>query len=190
VEHLFYTAGHSNLDLDHLIRMLAAHGATWVVDVRRFPRSRRNPHFNAEALAAALPDRGIAYSRAPGLGGFRKSPGESPNLAIEDPSFRAFADYMQTPDFDTALRAVGYLAARERPVLLCAEAVPWRCHRSLIADALTARGARVEHLLGPDRKQLHALPPWATVMGGHVTYPGPGAPRGQEDPAPHPGILK
>ena len=166
-----WTVGHSTRTAADLIRLLADHGVGWVADVRTAPGSRRNPQFNREPLAATLAAAGIGYVHLPGLGGFRRSRAESPNTGWKNASFRGFADYLDTPAFAAALEELEGLARRERTALLCAEAVPWRCHRSLIADALTVRGWRVVHILGEGHCQEHHLTPFARVDGLHLTYP-------------------
>ncbi len=168
---LVLTIGHSTHPIDVFIGLLQAHGAASLVDVRTVPRSRHNPQFNTEALAQSLADAGLGYVHAPGLGGLRRARPDSPNAGWRNASFRGYADYMQTADFARSLDALIALAQTRRIVLMCAEAVPWRCHRSLIADALVLRGFRVEHILSATRRQLHALTPFARVSGGTLTYP-------------------
>ncbi len=168
---VIFTIGHSTCSLEEFIGLLRAHGVTLLADVRTVPRSRRNPQFNRETLPGALAAAGIGYRHLPGLGGLRRPRPDSRNLAWESESFRGFADYMGTPEFEGALDELLELARRERVAIMCAEAVPWRCHRSLIADALVARGVRVEHILGPARRQPHALTRFARVEGGRVVYP-------------------
>jgi hypothetical protein len=165
------TIGHSTRSLEALIGLLQAHQAGCVVDVRTIPRSRHNPQFNKETLPAALRAAGIKYRHFPKLGGLRHARADSPNMAWRNPSFRGFADYMQTPEFATAVEKLAKLAEKERLALMCAEAVPWRCHRSLIADALYVRGFRVEHILSGIRSQLHDPTPWAQIRGRRITYP-------------------
>ncbi len=166
-----YTIGHSTRPLDAFIQLLRAHGVTQVADVRTVPRSRHNPQFDQETLPAALRAAGIDYVHLPGLGGLRHPRAHSPNQAWRNASFRGFADYMQTPEFDAALLQLLELAAQAQDVLMCAEAVPWRCHRSLIADALVVRGIGVEHIIGMTHRYPHALTPWAHVDGRRITYP-------------------
>lgn len=144
---------------------------TQVVDVRAFPRSRRNPQFNLETLPGSLATAGIGYVHLPGLGGRRQETHDSPNAGWRHASFRAYADYMRTPEFQANLEMVVKIAENQRVALLCAEAVPWRCHRRLIADALLVQGRRVEHILGAARTQAHVLVPWAKVEGTELTYP-------------------
>ena len=166
------TVGHSTRPLEELIAILAAFGATVLVDVRTVPRSRHNPQFNRDALPEPLAAHGIRYVHEPGLGGLRKPRADSINGAWRNASFRGYADYMQTQPFEEHLGRILDLAAAERPVIMCAESVPWRCHRSLIADALTARGASVVHLMGVGQEKPHTLTPFAKVAKGRVTYPG------------------
>lgn len=165
------TIGHSNRTLEELIRLLQAHQATQVVDVRTVPRSRHNPQFNRDTLPADLQAAGIDYLHMAGLGGLRHPRPDSPNTGWQNTSFRGFADYMQTPEFAESLERLMALAEQHRVTLMCAEAVPWRCHRSLIADALTVRGYRVEHILNAKRAQPHHLTPFAHVEGTRITYP-------------------
>ena len=171
-----YTVGHSTRPLDEFLALLAAHGVQRLVDVRRFPGSRRHPQFGLDALASALADRGIGYVHAEALGGRRESAAsDSPNRGWRNASFRAYADHMATPVFRAALDEVLDAAGRERTVVMCAEAVPWRCHRQLIADAAVARGWRVLHILAPGRADAHALHAEARVRpDGTVVYPGKG----------------
>lgn len=169
---LVLTVGHSTRPIDLFTALLKSNGVTHLVDVRTIPRSRHNPQFNTDALAGSLSDAGIAYTHAPGLGGLRRTSPDSPNAAWRNPSFRGYADYMQTVEFATNLDRVIDLAKSERRVaLMCAEAVPWRCHRSLIADALVARGIAVEEIVSEARRQEHKLTPFARVDGVAVTYP-------------------
>ena len=165
------TVGHSTRTLEGFIDLLLAHGVTCLVDVRTVPRSRRNPQFNRDTLPEVLSSRGIRYVHIPGLGGLRRPRPDSPNAGWQNASFRGFADHMQTPEFATSLEALLELAAQERVAVMCAEAVPWRCHRSLIADALVVRGVQVEHILSETRLQAHVLTPWAQVAGVHIVYP-------------------
>jgi uncharacterized protein (DUF488 family) len=170
-ESLVLTIGHSTHPIEEFIRLLKAHEVTCVVDVRTIPRSRHNPQFNADSLPLSLKPAGIAYFHLPGLGGLRHSTRESPNMGWRNASFRGFADYMQASEFDNALRELLPLAKKRRLALMCAEAVPWRCHRSLIADALLVRGFRVEHIMSLSSRQVHALTPFARVQGRRITYP-------------------
>lgn len=166
------TIGHSTHPLEPLIQLLQAHGVTLVADVRTVPRSRHNPQFNRETLPAQLKLAGIGYVHLPGLGGLRHPRADSPNLGWRNASFRGYADYMQTPEFAAHLDALIKLAQKERLALMCAEAAPWRCHRSLIADAISLRGIKVEHILGLKGRQPHRLTGFARVGGLAITYPG------------------
>jgi uncharacterized protein (DUF488 family) len=165
-----YSIGHSTRPLDEFLGLLRAHGVTHVVDTRTVPRSRRNPQYNREALPEALRPAGIGYAHVPGLGGLRRPRRDSVNTAWRNAGFRGYADYMQTPEFAESLQALIALAARAQVAVMCAEAVPWRCHRSLIADALTVRQVPVEHILDGGRHH-HRLTPWARVDGVRLTYP-------------------
>lgn len=165
------TIGHSNHPLNVFIDMLKAHEVQHVLDVRTVPRSRHNPQFNAESLPASLQDAGIRYSHFPGLGGLRHTRADSLNGAWQNASFRGYADYMQTAEFADNVEKVLQLAGRERCALMCAEAVPWRCHRSLIGDALLVRGAQVLDIMNMKAGKPHKLTPWARVDGTNITYP-------------------
>src|SRR5512140_1686377 len=166
------TIGHSTRTLEEFIGLLRAHGATRVVDVRTVPRSRHNPQFNDASLSGSLKKAGLGYVHLPGLGGLRHAKRDSPNPGWRNASFRGYADYMQTPEFERSLDELVLLANQERIVLMCAEAVPWRCHRSLIADALLIRGIRTEDIMSPTRRQVHTRTPFAKVQGTKITYPG------------------
>ncbi len=168
-----WTVGHSNRPLEEFLRLLQAHGETLVMDVRKMPGSRRNPQFGRDTLPQALRRAGISYIHMPGLGGLRRRRPDSPNTGWENASFQGYADYMLTPEFEQSLQELLERTDGERAVLMCAEAVPWRCHRSLIADALAVRGVAVEHILGPSRTQRHELRPWARVQGTRLIYPPP-----------------
>lgn len=155
------------------MRLLKAHGVTTLVDVRTIPRSRYNPQFNSEVLARALRAEGIGYHHAKNLGGLRRPARDSVNTAWRNASFRGYADYMGSAEFAQALAEMIGLAERdERLALMCAEGAPFRCHRSLIADALLARGHAVAEIASPTRIVLHKLTPFARVAHGQVTYPG------------------
>ncbi|MBI4336500.1 MAG: DUF488 domain-containing protein [Chloroflexi bacterium] len=173
---LVRTIGHSTRSLEAFIGLLQAHGVTLLADVRTVPRSRRNPQFNRETLPEALAAAGIRYQHVPTLGGLRRPRPDSPNTGWQNDSFRGFADYMGTPEFEAGLEALIDLVQQDSVAVMCAEAVPWRCHRSLIADALTVRGIQVEHILSATRCQPHALTPWARAEGMRLTYPSQGAP--------------
>jgi uncharacterized protein (DUF488 family) len=164
------TVGHSTRPLGEFIALLKAHSVARLIDVRTVPRSRHNPQFNRDTLAAALAATGIGYEHVAGLGGFRRTHPGSPNTGWRNMSFRGYADYMQTPEFADRLADLIAGARRERLVLMCAEAVPWRCHRSLIADALLVHGLRVEEIVSGTRRQVHALTPFAKVSDLLITY--------------------
>jgi uncharacterized protein (DUF488 family) len=165
------TVGHSTRPLVEFMALLAVHSVTRLIDVRTVPRSRHNPQFNRDSFPAALEADGIRYEHVAGLGGFRRTHPGSVNQGWRNVSFRGFADYMQTPEFAENLDGLIERALRERIVLMCAEAVPWRCHRSLIADALVVRGIRVEEIINGTRRQVHTLTPFARVDGTVITYP-------------------
>ncbi len=175
------TIGHSTRSIEEFIRLLKAHSIERLVDVRTVPRSRHNPQFNRDQLSPALHRSRIHYRYMPGLGGFRHARRDSTNTGWHNASFRGFADYMQTPEFRKSLDDLIELAKHERIAVMCAEAVPWRCHRSLIGDALLAQGVEVREISTASRTRLHALTPWAEVNGTRVSYPGDGsATRAQE----------
>jgi uncharacterized protein (DUF488 family) len=166
-----FTVGHSARGLKELIKILKSFGIGRVVDVRTIPRSKHNPQFNKEMLPLELEKEGIKYLHMPGLGGFRKEREDSKNNGWRDSSFRGFADYMQTIEFEENLLQLYAVAQSEIAALMCAEAVPWRCHRSLIADALSLRGIKVMHILGLGKVYEHRVTPWAKVEGVKITYP-------------------
>ena len=165
------TVGHSTHPLAEFIALLATHSVERLIDVRTVPRSRHNPQFNRDTFPAALEIAGIHYEHVAGLGGFRRAGPESPNLGWRNASFRGYADYMQTAEFAQNLASLMEQAKQERVVLMCAEAVPWRCHRSLIADALMVHGLRVEEIISGTKLQVHRLTPFAKVSGTTITYP-------------------
>lgn len=166
-----FTIGHSTRSSEALIALLKAQGVERLVDIRTIPRSRHNPQFNVDTLPAALGEAGIAYEHRKGLGGLRHPRKDSPNGGWRNDGFRGFADYMQTDEFAAELASL-IAEARQVPLaIMCAEAVPWRCHRSLVADALSVRGIAVEHILSAERSQPHHLTPFARVEGEGITYP-------------------
>jgi uncharacterized protein (DUF488 family) len=169
---LIFSIGHSNRSLADFLAILKAHRIDRVLDVRRYPVSRKWPHFDGGPLAASLADAGIAYTGIPELGGRRKPRADSPHTAWREASFRGYADFMDTPGFEAGLARVLELAGspEARPGLMCAEAVPWRCHRSLIADALVARGVEVVDVTSATASRPHALPEFARVEGRRVVY--------------------
>jgi uncharacterized protein (DUF488 family) len=168
------TIGHSTRQIDEFIDLLKDHGVERLVDVRTIPRSRYNPQFNSDELPNSLRSAHIGYAHMPELGGLRQARKDSRNTGWRNLSFRGFADYMQTPEFDQGLRQLMEMGAREPVAIMCAEAVPWRCHRSLIADALTARGFSVEDIVGAGRAQPHKMTLFAHLDGANVSYPGEG----------------
>jgi uncharacterized protein YeaO (DUF488 family) len=163
--------GHSTRKRSDFIELLRAHGVVQLIDVRTIPRSRHNPQFNRAVLSRTLRRTGIGYRHIAGLGGLRHAQRNSINAGWRNMSFRGYADYMQASDFKMALRKLTGLATRKRVALMCAEAVPWRCHRSLIADALLIRGFPVEEIQSTTRTRPHLLTPWAHVEGTRITYP-------------------
>ena len=164
--------GHSTRSIDDFLALLAAHAIERLVDVRTIPQSRRHPHFGQASLARSLATAGVGYTHLRALGGLRKPRPDSINTAWRHPSFRGYADYMQTPAFAEALDELVTIGARERAAIMCAEAVPWRCHRQLVADALVARGIEAREIESATRTRAHALTSWAHVQDGRVTYPG------------------
>jgi len=167
-----YTIGHSMRTMEELVSLLGSFNISILADIRTIPRSRHNPQFNADALSSALRGRGLRYVHLPRLGGLRHTRKDSPNTGWRNASFRGFADYMLTAEFEAGLAELRSWTAEGPVALMCAEAVPWRCHRSLIADSLTARGARVEHITGEGHSSLHHVTSFARLAGGRVTYPG------------------
>ncbi len=168
-----FAVGHSTRPLSELVELLRSNGVVALADVRSIPRSRHNPQYDQRALAAGLERAGIAYAHLPRLGGLRRARRDSPNLAWRNASFRGYADHMLTPEFAEGLVQLRQLAQDGPVAVMCAEAVPWRCHRSLLADALLAHGVVVRHIVGPGRSTPHRLTPFARVEGRRVTYPGP-----------------
>ena len=168
---LVMTIGHSTRTLEEFIGLLQAHAVSLVVDVRTLPRSRHNPQFNKDSLPEELKKAGLGYVHLPGLGGLRHAKLNSLNVGWRNASFRGYADYMQTPEFETSLEELIQLAKQKQIAIMCAEAVPWRCHRSLIADALLVRRIRTEDIMSATRRQVHTLTPFAKVRGTTITYP-------------------
>lgn len=165
------TIGHSNRSIGDFLEMLTAHGVKRLIDVRTIPRSRHNPQFNRESLPESLKGVGIAYEHRIELGGLRHTTKSSVNTGWRNASFRGYADYMQTPEFWAAVEALIQSAKREQVAIMCAEAVPWRCHRSLIADALLVRGAVCEDIFSASNVRPHTLTKFARVQNGRITYP-------------------
>jgi uncharacterized protein (DUF488 family) len=165
------TIGHSTRTLDEFVDLLKAYHVTLVVDVRSVPRSRHNPQFNKETLPNSLKLAGVKYVHMPDIGGLRRPKPDSVNTAWRNKSFRGYADYMQTKEFTENLLNLMALARENRVAVMCAEALPWRCHRSLIADALVVRHVKVEHILTMDNIVRHRLSEWAHVDGTKIIYP-------------------
>jgi uncharacterized protein (DUF488 family) len=176
-----FTIGHSIRPIEELLALLAEHGVEVLMDVRRFPGSRRHPQFSRDALAGALGAAGIKYMHEPRLGGRRTARPGSPHTAWRVEAFRAYADHMETPEFQEALEGLIRLSRNTTVAILCAEAVPWRCHRRLISDALVARGIEVRHILGPGWADRHEIDPNARVLEGgrRLVYSGPEAAQGE-----------
>jgi uncharacterized protein (DUF488 family) len=163
--------GHSTRSAEELIELLAAHGVKTLVDVRTIPRSRHNPQFNEDRLPETLAEAGIGYAHLSKLGGLRKALPDSPNDAWRNASFRGYADYMQTPEFEEGLEELREIARKGPAAIMCAEAYRWRCHRTLIADALFARGVVVDHIESADKVEPHEPTSFARIRGTRVTYP-------------------
>jgi uncharacterized protein (DUF488 family) len=166
-----YAIGHSTRSLEDFVEILQAHGVTLLADIRTVPKSRHNPQFSLESLEQELPRHGIQYRHLKELGGLRKPREDSINTGWENASFRGYADYMQTPEFETALGNLIELAGEQRVAIMCAEGNPFRCHRSLVADALTVRGVTVLHISSRKSAKEHRLTPFAHVEGTRITYP-------------------
>jgi uncharacterized protein (DUF488 family) len=167
------TIGHSTRSWKAFLELLRMYDIGRVIDVRSIPRSRHNPQFNRETLSTKLRSSRISYVHLRKLGGLRHARRDSPNMGWRNASFRGFADYMQTPDFEMGLERLIKLAKQKKSVLMCAEAVPWRCHRSLIADALVVRGIRVADIISGKHSHVHVLTPFGRVRGKRITYPLP-----------------
>ena len=166
-----FTIGHSNRTWSDFLKLLRAHRIQRVIDVRSIPRSRHNPQFARDTLPKKLRAARIAYVHLRKLGGRRRATADSPNAGWRNASFRGYADYMQTAQFREHLEVLINLAEQERVAVMCAEAVPWRCHRSLIADALTVRGIEVREITSATGTRIHSLTPFARVSGSQITYP-------------------
>jgi uncharacterized protein (DUF488 family) len=165
-----WTIGHSTRPLDQFLSLLATHGIEAIADVRSLPGSRKYPQYGKDALAATLHDQGIAYQWFPVLGGRRRTTANSPNTAWRNASFRGYADYMSTAEFASGIRALLDLAGGSRTAMMCAEAVWWRCHRSMIADALCVQGVTVMHIMDEKNGVLHPMTSPARIEGGRLTY--------------------
>lgn len=166
-----FTVGHSTHPIDKFIGILEAHGIKRLIDVRTVPKSRHNPQFNTDALAASVRACGITYRRMAALGGLRHARKDSPNGAWRNASFRGYADYMQTEDFTAAVEQLMDHGRTANAAIMCAEAVPWRCHRSLIGDALLVRNVEVLDIMTATSAKPHTLTKFARVEGTKVWYP-------------------
>lgn len=173
-----FSIGHSNRPIEEFINLLVEHRVQRLLDIRTVPKSRHNPQFGQDQLPAALAQAGIAYQYIAALGGLRHPRKDSPNAAWRNKSFRGYADHMQTGEFNASVDDVAGMAGGERCALMCAEAVPWRCHRSMVADALAVRGITVEHIINRGKTRPHVLTPFAQVAGTAILYP-----PGEEAPA-------
>lgn len=171
-----WTVGHSTRPIDDFIELLHGHSIEQLIDVRTVPRSLHNPQFNQDQLRQSLEHAVVHYLHMPALGGLRHAQRDSINTAWRNASFRGYADHMQTPEFDDAIKELIRLAQDRRTAIMCAEAVPWRCHRSLIADALLVRGLDAEEITSETRTRRHTLTPWSCVIGQRITYPPPDSP--------------
>lgn len=165
------TIGHSNRPIEEFIDLLRRNAVACVLDIRTVPKSRHNPQFGQDLLPVSLAAAGIGYRQIPGLGGLRKPLKDSPNSGWRNTSFRGYADYMQSEAFRENVEEVVGLAGQMRCALMCAESVPWRCHRSMVADALLVRGIQVEHIINPGKRRPHTLTPFAQVEGLRIMYP-------------------
>ena len=166
-----FTVGHSTLPIESFVALLHAYRIECLADIRTVPRSRHNPQFNGDALADALKPDNIEYIPLPALGGLRQARKDSPNTGWRNTSFRGYADYMQTAAFEEGLATLIHLGSQKRTAIMCAEAVPWRCHRSLVADALGVRGIPAVEILSESSYRLHKLTPFAKVEGTRISYP-------------------
>jgi uncharacterized protein (DUF488 family) len=169
---MIYTIGHSTRPLDEFILLLKKYKVKRLVDVRTIPRSRHNPQFNKEPLSAALKKEKIKYTHLKELGGLRKPSASSLNTGWRNASFRGFADYMQTPEFTKGIARLINLSRKETVAVMCAESLPWRCHRSMIADALLSKGLLVGDILSEKSVRPHTLTPFARLKNGKICYPG------------------
>jgi uncharacterized protein (DUF488 family) len=171
-----FTLGHSTHPLDEFLKLLGRHGIEALADIRRFPGSRKHPHFNRDRLASALPEAGVEYHWFESLGGRRKQPGGSHrNLGLRNESFRNYADYMTTEGFHEAVGRLLELARRKRTAFMCSEGLFWRCHRRLVSDYLLAQGVTVQHIMPDGELRPHTLTEGARIDGGGVSYPPPEA---------------
>ena len=170
-EGVIFTVGHSTLPIERFIALLQTYGTERLVDIRTIPRSRHNPQFNDAALAGSLTAQHLEYMHIPALGGLRHARKDSPNTGWRNGGFRGYADYMQTMAFQDALATLVHLSRQKPVAIMCAEAVPWRCLRSLVADALSVRGVPVVEILSESNFRMHKLTPFAQVEGVRIIYP-------------------
>jgi uncharacterized protein (DUF488 family) len=170
-KHAIFTVGHSTLKLEEFIALLEAYGIECLADIRTVPRSRHDPQFNSDTLGKALRARKIVYVPLPALGGLRHGRKDSPNTGWRNASFRGYADYMQTEEFADGLKELIVLSRAQHTAIMCAEAVPWRCHRSLVADALSVRRIPVIEILSATSYRDHKMTPFAHIEGKSITYP-------------------
>lgn len=168
---VIYTIGHSTRPLEEFLQILRTFQIRILVDIRTIPKSRYNPQFNKDTLEKVLQEEEIRYLHMAGLGGLRHAKKDSPNTGWKNASFRGFADYMHSEEFGRALEKLILKAEKDTLAIMCAEAVPWRCHRSLIGDALIVRGIEVKDIFSQTEAKAHKLTPWARVDGTDVTYP-------------------
>ena len=166
-----FTLGHSTLPIERFLALLQAYRIERLVDIRTIPRSRHNPQFNDTALANSLKSQHLEYVHMRALGGLRHARKDSLNAGWRNAGFRGYADYMQTAEFENALEALIHMSQNKRAAIMCAEAVPWRCHRSLVADALAVRGVPAVEILSESSYRMHTLTPFARVEGVRITYP-------------------
>ncbi|TKS58597.1 MAG: DNA repair protein [Nitrospira sp.] len=174
--HTIWTIGHSTRPIDEFIAILCAHDIGRMIDVRTIPRSRNNPQFNTDTLSKSLKKVGLTYFHMPQLGGLRKAKKDSINLGWRNASFRGYADYMQTNEFQRAIEELMAYGTKQTTAVMCAEAVPWRCHRSLIADALIMRGWEVRHIMSATDAKPHQLTSFARIADNLLRYPKPDDP--------------
>jgi uncharacterized protein (DUF488 family) len=166
-----FTLGHSTLSIERFITLLQTYGIERLVDIRTMPRSRHNPQFNDTALASSLTAEHLEYVHIQALGGLRRARKDSPNTGWRNGGFRGYADYMQTEEFQDAIEALIHMSCEKRVAIMCAEAVPWRCHRSLVADALCVRGVPVVEILSESSYRMHTVTLFAQVEGVRINYP-------------------
>jgi uncharacterized protein (DUF488 family) len=166
-----FTVGHSTLPIERFIALFQTYGIERLVDIRTIARSRHNPQFNDTALAGSLTAQHLEYVHIPALGGLRHARKDSPNTGWRNAGFRGYADYMQTTAFQDALEALTHMSRQKSVAIMCAEVVPWRCHRSLVADALSVRGVPAIEILSESSYRMHKLTPFAQVEGVRITYP-------------------